>query len=236
MLASSLPDGWPDDKALNSANDLRDASRRPYFVHNDSDLPIFRLDSYFKDNSDFIHFLDHRRIVEPHIVLPRPPRFGKSLLCSMLRAYYDFLAKESFEGLFGGLHVGRQPTEEASQYYVLFLDLSVVPRGDWGLTEVFNALDRCVNDACVLFRDRYGLSFEIDADCALTVGNAFDAVGVAARNKTCTYNKMFVIVDEYDRLPNAVMSQDGDVFEEYQRAVAKDAVAARASADDAAAA
>lgn len=236
MLASSLPDGWPDDKALNSANDLRDASRRPYFMHNDSDFPIFRLDSYFKDNSDFIHFLDHRRIVEPHIVLLRPPRFGKSLLCSMLRAYYDFLAKESFEGLFGGLHVGRQPTEEASQYYVLFLDLSVVPRGDWGLTEVFNALDRCVNDACVLFRDRYGLSFEIDADCALTVGNAFDAVGVAARNKTCTYDKMFVIVDEYDRLPNAVMSQDGDVFQEYQRAVAKDAVAARASANDAAAA
>lgn len=167
---------------------------------------------------------------EPHIVLLRPPRFGKSLLCSMLSSYYDFLEKDSFDMNFGGLDIGRQPTAEASQYYVLCLDLSDLPRGAWDFSDAFDALDGAVNSACALFRERYGLSFVIVANSAQTLENVFIAVGVAARGDPTMYKKLYVIIDEYDRIPNAVMSQENDVLQLYQRAAASDAALARADA------
>lgn len=81
--------------------------RKLRFLHNDCDFHTFRFHSFFKDNSLFIRYMDDRLLERPHVVLLRPPRFGKSLMCSMLAAYYDFLGKGSFEELFRGLDIHR---------------------------------------------------------------------------------------------------------------------------------
>lgn len=54
----------------------------------------------------------------------RPRRFGKSLLLSMLKAYYDKAKKDQFEEIFGSLWIGKHPTELTGRYQVMHLDFS----------------------------------------------------------------------------------------------------------------
>ncbi len=42
----------------------------------------------------------------------RPRRFGKSLLCSIMQCYYDRDHAGRFDEFFGGLDIGKSPTEE----------------------------------------------------------------------------------------------------------------------------
>ena len=54
----------------------------------------------------------------------RPRRFGKSLTVNMLQHYYDILAKDKFEALFGDLYIGKHPTRDRNSYLVLYLNFS----------------------------------------------------------------------------------------------------------------
>mgnify|MGYP002249841905 FL=1 len=56
--------------------------------------------------------------------LSRPRRFGKSLTVNMLQHYYDILAKDKFEALFGDLYIGKHPTRDRNSYLVLYLNFS----------------------------------------------------------------------------------------------------------------
>ena len=47
-----------------------------------------------------------------YVVFLRPRRFGKSLLLSILEAYYDVAYEDRFEQLFSGTDIGADPTEE----------------------------------------------------------------------------------------------------------------------------
>ncbi len=47
-----------------------------------------------------------------YAVFLRPRRFGKSLLVSMLRAYYDVQFADRFEEFFAGTDIGSDPTDE----------------------------------------------------------------------------------------------------------------------------
>jgi hypothetical protein len=58
---------------------------------------------FFVDKTQFIERL--QSIKKP--VFLRPRRFGKSLLCSMLRYYYDLLEADRFEELFGQTWIGK---------------------------------------------------------------------------------------------------------------------------------
>ena len=61
-----------------------------------------------------------------YLFLVRPRRFGKSLLLSMLKCYYDFNEKDRFDEYFGRLWIGSHPTPYCNRYAVLHLDFSQV--------------------------------------------------------------------------------------------------------------
>eukprot|EP00170_Pyropia_yezoensis_P003692 contig_15503_g3703 len=128
----------------------------------------------------------------------------------MIQAYYDVADKDSFHELFDGLDIGAHPTEHASSYYVLALDLSVVPSGTWTVQEAFCEMNRVINESCIAFKRRYGLSFNIVKNAVQSVANACRAVAALKDNK------MYIILDEYDRLPNAVMSEGPRAVKDYE--------------------
>lgn len=55
----------------------------------------------------------------------------------MLQHYYDILAKDKFEALFGDLYIGKHPTRDRNSYLVLYLNFSGIVgelhnyRKDW---------------------------------------------------------------------------------------------------------
>lgn len=42
----------------------------------------------------------------------------------MLQHYYDILAKDKFDALFGDLYIGKHPTRDRNSYLVLYLNFS----------------------------------------------------------------------------------------------------------------
>ena len=73
------------------------------------------------DKTALIHQLVSRGSI---YFLSRPRRFGKSLTVNMLQHYYDILAKDKFEALFGDLYIGKHPTRDRNSYLVLYLNFS----------------------------------------------------------------------------------------------------------------
>ena len=68
----------------------------------------------------------------------RPRRFGKSVLLSMLHAYYDCRTKDKFQEWFGDLWIRKNPTPLQGRYQILHLDFSQVGGTIENLEEKFN--------------------------------------------------------------------------------------------------
>ncbi len=56
----------------------------------------------------------------------RPRRFGKSLLTTILQAYYDVAYAARFDEFFAGTDIGANPTDEHNKYLVLKFDFSAL--------------------------------------------------------------------------------------------------------------
>ncbi len=54
----------------------------------------------------------------------RPRRFGKTLWIRTLATYYDLRYRDEHEEIFGRLAIGREPTAEAHNYFVLHWNFS----------------------------------------------------------------------------------------------------------------
>jgi len=102
---------------------------------------IMTEDYFYCDRTDKIPLLENSRSQ----LFIRPRRFGKSLLLSMLENYYDAAKKDEFEAIFGGLKIGKNPTELRNSYFILKFDFSCVdPTGS--AEEVKRALFDHIND------------------------------------------------------------------------------------------
>lgn len=73
-----------------------DRKRIPYGMMNFA--VIRRDDCYYVDKTRFIPMIEE---ADKFFFFIRPRRFGKSLTVNMLQHYYDILAKDKFEALFG---------------------------------------------------------------------------------------------------------------------------------------
>ena len=71
------------------------------------DTLIRRDDCYYVDKTQFIPMIEE---ADKFFFFIRPCRFGKSLTVNMLQHYYDILAKNKFDALFGDLYIGKHPT------------------------------------------------------------------------------------------------------------------------------
>ena len=179
----------------------------PYGVQNFAD--IRRRGLYYVDKTRYIRELEIR---SDKLFLVRPRRMGKSLFVDMLARYYDISEKDNFETYFGGLEIGRRPTELANTFYVLRLDFSQVNKGSGkSLEERFNNyLWVALRD----FVDRYAKDLGDDVRSLYDerdAGRLADAVFARAERGGLP---VYVIIDEYDNFTNQLIKTSG--VEEYQ--------------------
>ncbi len=155
---------------------------------------------YYCDRTDRIPMLED---TGKYLLFIRPRRFGKSLLLSMLRHYYDIAGKDRFDKLFGHLKIGKNPTSLHSKYFILDWDFSYVdPTGS--IKNIKQALFNHVNDRIKNFRAWYSdyldMEIEINPDDALSSLSSL----ITAIQKL-PY-PLYLLIDEYDNFANEVMT------------------------------
>ncbi len=163
-------------------------------------------DFYYVDKTAYVRELEARA---NFLFFVRPRRFGKSLLCETLRCYYDVAEKGNFDRLFGGLDIGRNPTDQRNRYFVISLDFSqvnVCEGATWA--DKFAAyMDQQMDAFITAHEDLIGNLPDVRAVRNRPVPSAkYTAVAAAAH--ALGYG-VYVIVDEYDNFTNEIVSTAG---------------------------
>ncbi|MXX36737.1 MAG: AAA family ATPase, partial [Gemmatimonadetes bacterium] len=93
----------------------------PRIPYGEADFKRIRINGWlYVDKTRFVHALEEER----YAFFIRPRRFGKSCWISLLDNYYDRTRADAFEAVFGGTHLGRQPTADRHRYVVLRFNFS----------------------------------------------------------------------------------------------------------------
>jgi hypothetical protein len=166
---------------------------------------IARENYYYVDKTMFIPRLE---MASSYLFIVRPRRFGKSLLLSMLKAYYDVNMKDKFDEWFGQLWIGSHPTQYRNSYAVLHLDFSQV-------TGTIDELSFRFNEYCCILLNGFGQEYEhlfypgfAQDVCKERDANAkINFIGYKA--KIC-HVPLYLIIDEYDNFTNTVLNQHGE--------------------------
>jgi len=163
---------------------------------------------YYADKTMFIPRLE---MASNYLFLVRPRRFGKSLLLSMLKCYYDVNLKDRFDEYFGQLWIGSHPTALRNRYAVLHLDFSQV-------TGTIDELKASFDSYCGIVIDSFARRYEqlfyegfaMDMKQWDWASKKLNFLGSMAKE----YNvPLYLIIDEYDNFTNTVLNQHGhDVY------------------------
>ena len=158
---------------------------------------------YYVDKTMFIPDLELYKAP----VFLRPRRFGKSLLVSMLAAYYDLNMADRFTELFGDTYVGSNPTKEHNKYLVLRFDFSKMVVTDTleGLQKNFNDLNCGVIYDMVKADARYARlfpDFEFSDKTDVTKMLEDMLRYVSSHNLPPVY----LLIDEYDNFTNQLLT------------------------------
>lgn len=158
---------------------------------------------YYVDKTMFISNLE---LYNAPVFL-RPRRFGKSLLVSMLAAYYDLNMADRFTELFGDTYVGNNPTKEHNKYLVLRFDFSKMAVTDTleGLQKNFNDLNCGVIYDMVTVDARYARlfpDFEFSDKTDVTKMLEDMLRYVSSHNLPPVY----LLIDEYDNFTNQLLT------------------------------
>ncbi|MBP5791382.1 MAG: AAA family ATPase, partial [Kiritimatiellae bacterium] len=182
---------------------MKDNLQIPYGV---ADFKTLRRDRlYYIDKTGFIPTLEQAgRFL--FFVLPR--RFGKSLMASMLRCYYDCAEKDNFDKLFGGLDIAKNPTENKSRYQVLALDFScVIPSPNATLQQRFEEyLGVCLDVFAMKYESGYGKGFA-DSVKGLSTQAKFSKIAETAKANGFP---LYLLLDEYDNFTNQMLRAEGN--------------------------
>lgn len=160
---------------------------------------------YYVDKTMYIPKLEFS---SSYLFFVRPRRFGKSLLLSMLHAYYDINLADKFQDYFGDLWIGSHPTALRNSYAVLHLDFSQVTGG-------INLLEERFNQYCSVRLDSFATRYEhlfykgFAEDVKKTNGatEKLNFIGTQAQDYAVP---MYLIIDEYDNFTNIVLNQHGE--------------------------
>ena len=169
---------------------------------------VIRQGCYYVDKTMYIPRLE---MASNYLFLVRPRRFGKSLLLSMLKSYYDVNEKDRFDDYFGPLWIGSHPTPYRNRYAVLHLDFSQV-------TGTIDELKANFDDYCGIKLDGFAQRYEHlfydgfanDMKQRDWATKKLNFLGDRAK----FYNvPLYLIVDEYDNFTNTVLNQHGqDIY------------------------
>ena len=158
---------------------------------------------YYVDKTQFLAQMEAR---DSFIFFVRPRRFGKSLFISMMESYYDLNQKKDFKKLFGGLWIGKHPTENANRFMTLKLDFSKVGGTGEALQESFEKHMATMLDELVF---RYSEYYDDAFKAAFPGKTAEEKIAaVTARSKTIEV-PLYLIIDEYDNFTNQMIRTTG---------------------------
>ena len=182
---------------------MENVKRIPYGVSDFVD--IIKRNQYYVDKTMYIPKLEDEA---DSLFFIRPRRFGKSLLLSMMCAYYDINLSNRFEELFGNLWIGSHPTPYQGKFQVLFLDFSKI-RGDIkDLEENFN---RYCNIRLNNFIERYKEFYRPEAvEEIKRATTAVDKLNMIDAEATDANIQLYLIIDEYDNFTNVVLNEHGE--------------------------
>ena len=155
---------------------------------------------YYCDRTDRIPMLEN---AGKYLLFIRPRRFGKSLLLSTLRHYYDAREKDRFEALFEGLRIGNDPTPLRNRYLILQWDFSCVdPTGTAAdiRRALFDHVNTCIRTFIQKY-DRFGLEKMVTVHEDGLV--SLRSLGAAVKK---TGNQLYLLIDEYDNFANEVLT------------------------------
>ncbi len=182
---------------------MKDNLKIPYGI---SDFKRLRREKYYYiDKTGYIPLIEQ---AGSFLFFVRPRRFGKSLMASMLRSYYDCGEKDNFDALFGDLAIARNPTENRNRYQVLYMDFSRVNRGDPDVplqTRFVRYIGECLDAFMARYGESYGDDFLAEYRKA-DVASRFTKTAEFARLKGFP---LYLMLDEYDNFTNAMLRADG---------------------------
>ena len=161
---------------------------------------IIREKYFYCDRTDNIPLLENSKSQ----LFIRPRRFGKSLVLSMLENYYDVAKKDEFEAIFGGLKIGKNPTESRNSYFILKFDFSCVdPTGS--AEDVKGALFDHINAGIEGFYDFYRYKGYELPKIKISYSNALYSINSLVSAVRMTPYPVYLLIDEYDNFANTVM-------------------------------
>ena len=176
-----------------------DRKRIPYGMMNFA--VIRRDDCYYVDKTRFIPMIEE---ADKFFFFIRPRRFGKSLTVSMLQHYYDILAKDKFEALFGDLYIGKHPTRDRNSYLVLYLNFSGIVGELHNYRKGLDAHCQTMFDYfCDIYADYLpkGIKEELDKK-----EGAVEQFEYPFTECNKTNQRIYLFIDEYDHFTNAILS------------------------------
>ena len=176
-----------------------DRKRIPYGMMNF--VVIRRDDCYYVDKTRFIPMIEE---ADKFFFFIRPRRFGKSLTVNMLQHYYDILAKDKFEALFGDLYIGKHPTRDRNSYLVLYLNFSGIVGELHNYRKGLDAHCQTMFDYfCDIYADFLPKGIKEELDKKEGAVEQFEYL-FTERNKT--NQRIYLFIDEYDHFTNAILS------------------------------
>lgn len=183
---------------------MEQAKRIPYGISDFID--IVQRNQYYVDKTMYLPMIEN----EPDcLFFIRPRRFGKSLLISMMAAYYDISMKERFQELFGNLWIGRHPTPLQGKFQVLYLDFSRIGGDVNSLEERFNSYcGQCIDFFIGnVYKDYYSRETIEKVNKVGYAAGKLNAINLEAKRKGY---QLYLIVDEYDNFTNTVLNEHGE--------------------------
>ena len=165
---------------------------------------IRRSRAWFIDRTAKIRDLEATR----YAVFLRPRRFGKSMLLSILEAYYDVAYAERFDEFFAGTEIGANPTDERSQYLILYFNFSMVSKDVRQVEHSFERYVACMFDG---FAEKYakrmpeGLSAKI-----LAATSGIEKMSILFSGMKGCDTPIYCLIDEYDNFTNTILAESGE--------------------------
>ena len=142
-----------------------------------------------------------------YAVFLRPRRFGKSLLLSILEAYYDVAYADRFDEFFAGTDIGANPTEERGRYLILYFNFSAVSKDVLQVEHSFERYVSCMFDG---FAEKYaqrmpeGLAAKI-----LSLPSGMEKMSALFSGMKGHDLGIYCLIDEYDNFTNTILAESG---------------------------
>lgn len=175
----------------------------PYGVSNFVDIRTNNL--YYVDKTMYLPMIEDEA---RYLFFTRPRRFGKSLLVSMMCAYYDCKLKDRFQELFGGLWIAQHPTPLQGKYLILYLDFSQVG-GD--ISKIEHRFDSYCSMRINSFVQRYSDYYPADIATQIANSESFaDKLDLLCNYSAEQGYMLFLIIDEYDNFTNTILNEQGE--------------------------